>query len=1026
MTLEELQKKLDDKSLDPSRLDRKQRSIIDELIKRGELKGPNIKELQAERNAAARAIARKEEFHADPIAAALEAEDSFFKGRPTAELAGDLSGSIAPYVAMRKKIFGAAKNGTLWQKGPGKFLQSATRVADKLPGKWGKIIGGALKLVARTADVPAKVWASPLGKAEIYSVLGGSAGAGAGSITYDMLNEQAGVTIANSITDAFRDMPQKEIDQDILKNAFEATKYAAMWNAGAAALTPFILGPLGKGVGKLFGTKGEKAVRLSEYAKEKGLPLPLMTGIKDGVLTNLGTGYFKTVGVFPFVSGIGRKSLQGAEQEASKQYLEGLVKFAPLMKTAALSSSIYNQAAKTFADHVAVIGSKYQAFERFAEAAGNPRVIGLDKTSKAAKEMVENYRQMFPDIQSALDTQRRLGRSIGDLDIKAIEKHLTDAGDPLNLFIKSIVAVGENGKITPKEYGGIMKMLNRAIEGSNLQIPNKTVWALREALEVDLNSFGAKLTKDNFLKDDVIKEGYEQMVKQSGKEFADADMAYKIGQGTQLYSKLKEANSAFSSIMGFYTKQTLPSHFKRFDTTLFTGRGVNGILGKESIPRDQMFKSMARDVFASNSEDAIFQFKRIIGAEGPNATKNGKQLFEAAKARYMFNAFFSAFDSAGSPQAKSIFNDVAMDASVKSGNKYMADAMEEFGGAAQQRYRNFSIEDVRLNNGIYDVSKIRFGVDDIADFNINKFMDNLGIGKATEDLGRDKMAAIIGKGKPLDDFYKFTDYMKAISDIAISDTSTFLQRRFTLSGGKGVLTGVVIGGGMGAVNPLAPLVFLMLARKAGSMLTDPVALRYLNDALSVDEQLKILKGQKIRGQTYGRGAVPKWTAAGLTQKREAFARLWNYMADEDKDMPRINPKMIDPIKIQEFLLSQPFESPKPRYDDNTLPKKTIESMFSEDFTGSSGNVVKDNQIVDYVRSTVGHEIESDVDQESREVEAERASITEGMELENPVQSPPNTGQAGQAGQQVNAQQFQALFPNDPTGAAIAQRATRRA
>ena len=57
-----------------------------------------------------------------------------FKGRPTAELAGDLSGSIAPYVAMRKKIFGAAKNGTLWQKGPGKFLQSATKVADKLPG----------------------------------------------------------------------------------------------------------------------------------------------------------------------------------------------------------------------------------------------------------------------------------------------------------------------------------------------------------------------------------------------------------------------------------------------------------------------------------------------------------------------------------------------------------------------------------------------------------------------------------------------------------------------------------------------------------------------------------------------------------------------------------------------------------------------------------------------------------------------------------------------------------------------------
>ena len=40
---------------------------------------------------------------------------------------------------------------------------------------------------------------------------------------------------------------------------------------------------------------------------------------------------------------------------------------------------------------------------------------------------------------------------------------------------------------------------------------------------------------------------------------------------------------------------------------------------------------------------------------------------------------------------------------------------------------------------------IRFSPKDFADFNINKFMDNLGIGKATEDLGRDKMTEILGK-----------------------------------------------------------------------------------------------------------------------------------------------------------------------------------------------------------------------------------------------------------------------------------------
>ena len=41
-----------------------------------------------------------------------------------------------------------------------------------------------------------------------------------------------------------------------------------------------------------------------------------------------------------------------------------------------------------------------------------------------------------------------------------------------------------------------------------------------------------------------------------------------------------------------------------------------------------------------------------------------------------------------------------------------------------------------------------------------------------------------------------------------------------------------------------------------------------------------------------------------------------------------------------------------------------------------------------------------------------------VELEDLVQQPQATGQ-------VNAAQFQALFPNDPTGTAIAMRGNRR-
>jgi hypothetical protein len=41
----------------------------------------------------------------------------------------------------------------------------------------------------------------------------------------------------------------------------------------------------------------------------------------------------KQWGVFPFVSGIGREALQGAEQAAGRQYLNDLVAYSPLLKT---------------------------------------------------------------------------------------------------------------------------------------------------------------------------------------------------------------------------------------------------------------------------------------------------------------------------------------------------------------------------------------------------------------------------------------------------------------------------------------------------------------------------------------------------------------------------------------------------------------------------------------------------------------------------------------------------------------------
>ena len=89
-TIEQLQQQLDNRSLDPNTLSPKQRKIIDELIRRKKLTGPSMSQLSEQRKAVANQLATEEEFRRDPIATALAAEDSFFKGIGSSTGAGGL------------------------------------------------------------------------------------------------------------------------------------------------------------------------------------------------------------------------------------------------------------------------------------------------------------------------------------------------------------------------------------------------------------------------------------------------------------------------------------------------------------------------------------------------------------------------------------------------------------------------------------------------------------------------------------------------------------------------------------------------------------------------------------------------------------------------------------------------------------------------------------------------------------------------------------------------------------------------
>ena len=1053
-TLKEIQSALDNKTLDPSKLSIKEKQLIDEAIKRGALKGPLMDELTAQRGLAARDVATMDAAEKNPIGVKLQQDDSSLDGRSEAILAGDLIGSIYPYVADRKKIFSAAKSKIPGDKYTGLFARTnmfrnmATKLTAKLPGRF-KLLGGAMQVLAKAADPTiGRVLASPLGRTEIKSVLGGTVGAGVGSVGYDVLNETAGASVMDAIADDLKDMSPREVNTDMMANASDAMFTALAWNAGAATLTPFITKGLGK-VGRLaIGAKSKNAKELAAIARDKGLPLPLVMTAQEGtgLLGGFANKFFKVVGIMPFINGIGKEALQGAEQKAGREYLNNSVlNYGPLIKTGMLSATIYKQADEAFKQNSNLINASYSGFEALAKTIKNPKVIPTKNVRKMANEYVDSLAMQFPGLTRYMSDP--LDELAGQVDAKALAE-LTGAGDPLANFFRAVRRLDET--ITPMQYKGLMTMMNRAIETTTYQNIRPTLWSIREALENDLNSFGGAITKETFFKDETFKAGYDNLVKTAGKAAADADLNLVLKQSEQLKDQLYRANDTFATLMNFYQRANATKIFKQYDATTFTNKALAGIGGVEQKKAQRFFNDLANDVFTRGDSTAIKQFRQLLGADKIISKKTGAQigvtkgggeaLFNAAKARWMFNSFYRGFDSAASPAGRTMIDEIMNDATVRTGINGTVDVMEAM--SSRGGVLDFDITKVRGSNEIFDATKIKFSPKDTSGFNINKFLRELGIADPTDDVAKKKLTTILGGPGKAKEFEKFLTYMKAVSDTPIADTSTFMQRRLQL-GGLNSFAGAVVLGGSAAVNPFAPALFVLLGRRAGQILTDPIAMRAFNDALDPEEQIALLMGKKVGdgvpgvlgiGRRYFKGRDIQTAAnilqkpsvigrLGLTQKREAFARLMNYLNESDSDVPRVDPKTVSPDEITERLQQLDAKVPDPNYNQKTLPKKNFETMFADDFSGSSGSPQVDNNAVEFLRTATGNEAMVN-EAEAPIEEVEKTSVMEDLELENPVAQqpiapvPPATGT-------MNANQFQALFPNDPTGAAIAQRGMKR-
>jgi len=1015
-----LQNKLNNQSFNPNDYSNEQLQIIDGLLEQGVLKGPRMGEIIQTFSETQRTIAREKEFAKDPLAVALK-DKSILKGdltgliptRPGAEFMGDITGSLIPYFRNKDLLISSlsqpkSAQGSLFTKGA---LELAD-ILEKTPGlgKKLKFTRGILSSVGRATDAVVSGRYQQLAKTELQSLGFGAIGAAAGVQTYDLINKSVGKDLAIAIQSDLAELKPQEVESDTTLATFEAVKNSLLWGGVGTAMLP-ILGMAGKGVKNLFGIKGPKALELAQYAQEKGLPIPLLTGMDKGPLSFLGKTYYKTVGVFPFVSKIGDEALRNAEEKVGKAFLEDLMVGAPIMKTSALSVASLDQLKKNFEKYANVISSNYTALYNKADDVGNPAVIKLTKTKEFTNDFITEYRKYFPNIDGLGGNNAPIRKGVFEL---------SDQTDPLFQLIDAIQ--GTNLKpFTFKEYAGLQRLLTKAVQQTKYFDVRRSLFSLRESLENDLTESFGKLSKTSLLDDSTVKATYETILQTRNKQAAEDYLSKLLTDAQSLGAGLKEANTIFSRTLAFYDKSVARSLARGFDKTLFTNKQLNGITGIEEISPTKFFEVIEKNVFKSGDADAVEQLKVLYGYK---TSKEGKEMFNRAFNRYMYDAFISSFGAKSfTPGSVFEFVENAITKSPKS--TVTTDVLKKLGQEDFAAARGFTVKDALDNKG-NEVIDITFGKDDFAEFSASKFIQNLGQfgNPKTVQESRRMLASAYGGGKQgaeaLNNLERFIRYTKALEDVPISETSSFLQRRLTLGGSSAILGGFVLGGGgLATGNIFAPLIFLYLSTRAGKILSDPTSLRYMMDVLSPEERVAKAVGEVGTKKVLG---IP--VTAGETRAR-AFARFANYLADEDQDLPKVNPKDIKPEEIIQRLQNTPTRVPKQGFKYSSFPKDQRERMFPDledrKYASPVYNIEADTFKNSYIQgntkalAALNQDYGVNDPTETAEVEEEQAKQNVANALQPPTIQPLTTPQT-----QTQEQKVASLFPFDTLSQQIAR------
>jgi hypothetical protein len=795
-------------------------------------------------------------------------------------------------------------------------------------------------------------------------------------------------------------------------------KNAMIYNGLGFGLMPMLSATF-RGIGSLLGLEGKQAKIFAKEAYDHGYNANLSAAMDQNknFFAKFFANMMKTVGVFPLISGGRRNQRRELELFNNNSFLQKLDAMAPLEEAEWLSLLALSKMRRNFTDLHNSIGVKYNQVDKMIDKVGPTlQVIPTDNIRSVAARYMGSLKSQYPEMFAQTDL------------IKGVP--LTEFDDPLVRFLRTIEQWPGGGSdmshfLTMKEYIGLHKILTNVLPNTKIQDPRGMVSAFRAGFKKDLNTIVGEGGVANILKRKQVKDHFDSLLSTAGKPVADA---YVVGLQKDLLdtgTELLHANKWFHDTVMPYAFTPTAKKISAVDPQIFTNLGLLGIsTGRATIDANQLWSKTIKQIMASDNAKAVNDLKWMLGYNNPK-NKTGKEIFDRFRAIWMENAWNTAFEIAPVRKTTRSILSLMQEAKNKGvmDQRFVDDINNDFTQDAFIKGVNAD-KALAAKIGTKRFKDLLAERGEVAQFNPEIFERNLGF--TGPKMGRDEMAAARGKFvelfgggeegiKALKHIDALLDVMKREVGVPISDTSTFLQRRFTLGSFRGIIGGILPGATAGALgggifgSPLAGIAaFVYLARKSGMLLGDPKMLQKTYDLFTNLERLQNSTGRNI--------AMQQW---------KLFAQWWNSANNEYKDAPRVDPNKIAFEEIGQYLLSQPTTLLQPNFDKSGLIQEMQNrAFFAEKMLESATPevIASGSNFLTGSLKALNKTIEDEEGDTQKTVEGpaqipKLPTQTVGANAQIP-------GQAPGAGQQMK-ETYANLFPQDTLGQAIANRNVQR-